>query len=71
MDDVAVVDDVPALAERHALGRNPAAPQRQHQAAAEKAVEPIVVEAHPQPMTDQSRGHGVEDVLGTEGSCCV
>ena len=67
MDDVAVVDDVPALAESHALGRNPAAPQRQHQAAAEKAVQPVIIQAHPQAMADQPRGHGVEHALQHEG----
>ena len=56
MDDMAVVDDVAALALRHRL----AAPQRGNRRRAEEAFEPVVVNADPQAMADQARRHGVE-----------
>ena len=54
MDDVPVVDDVAVLA----VGTRPAARAASATASrAEEAFEPIVVEAHAQPMADQPRGH--------------
>lgn len=56
VDDMAVVDDMAALAFRH----GPAAPQRGDQHGAEEAIEPVVTDAHPRAMADQPRRHGVE-----------
>ena len=52
MDDVTIVDDMAMFAVR--LG--PTAPQDDDGRRALKAFQPIVVEAHPQPVADQARG---------------
>ena len=57
VDDVAVVDDMGAAAVAVAA----AARQGHQMRAAEEDLEPVVVEAHPQPVADEARGHGVED----------
>ena len=57
MDDVAVVDDMGAAAVAVAA----AARQGHQMRAAEEDLEAVVVDAHPQPVADQARGHGVED----------
>jgi hypothetical protein len=57
MNDVAIVDHVSAVA---AFGGNLPAPQGQHQAGTEKAVQPLVIKTNPQAMANQARGHGVE-----------
>ena len=61
VDDVAVVDDVGGAAMPGAA-RSPAARQRQHQRAAEQAFQPIVVEPHPQAVTDQPGRNGIKDM---------
>ena len=58
VNDVAVVDDMGAAVVAVAA----AARQGHQMRAAEEDLEPVVVEAHPQPVTDEARGHGVEDV---------
>jgi hypothetical protein len=63
---VVVVDHVPALATREAIGCDPSAPQGQHQAAAEKAVQPVIIETHAQAMADEARGHGVDPTLPSQ-----
>ena len=52
MDDVTIVDDMTMFAIR--LG--PTAPQGDDGRRALETFEPIVIETHPQPMADQSRG---------------
>ncbi len=64
MDDVPVVDDMAVLAV--AAGRPRGSVIRLR--AAEKQVEPVVVEPHAQPMADQPRGHGVEHLAQREAA---
>ena len=59
VDDVPVIDDVAVLA----VGVRAAAAQRHQRRRAEKAFEPVVVEAHAQAMADQARGHRIEHLL--------
>ena len=56
MDDVPVVDHLAALALRHRL----AAPECDDVRRAEEAFEPIIVDAHPQTVADEARGHSAE-----------
>ena len=51
-DDMPIVDDMTVLAAQ--VG--PAARQGHERRGAEEAIEPVVVEAHAQPMADQARG---------------
>ena len=64
MDDVTIVDDMAKFAVR--LG--PTAPQDDDGRRALKAFQPIVVEAHPQPVADQARGNRVEHLAQREGA---
>lgn len=59
VDDVAVIDDVAMLA----VGVRAAAAQGHQCGRAEEAFEPIVVEAYPEPVTDQARGHRIDTRL--------
>jgi hypothetical protein len=56
MDDVPIVDDMPALAA--GLSASPADSHDGRRA--EEAFEPIIIEMHAQSMADQSRGRSVE-----------
>jgi hypothetical protein len=49
-----------------AAGMRPTAAQRHQRRRAEKAFQPIVVEAHAQAMADQARGHRIEHLLEGE-----
>ena len=51
MNDVAVVDHVPTVA---AFWGDASAPQGQHQAAAEEALQPLVIQANAQAMADEA-----------------
>ena len=64
MDHVPVVNDVTTLAVRDGL----APPERHHGRRAQEAVEPIVVEVHAQPITDQPRRRGVENTAQNEAA---
>jgi len=64
MDDVSVIDDVPMLA----VGVRVATAQRHQRRRTEKAFEPVVIKAHPQPMTDQARGHRIKHPLQDEAA---
>src|SRR5271166_4008524 len=64
MDDVTIVDDMTMFAVR--LG--PTAPQGDDGRRALETFEPIVIETHPQPMADQSRGNRVEHLAQREGA---
>jgi hypothetical protein len=64
MDDVPVIDDVPALA----AGLRTAATQDDQRRRTKKAFEPVVVEAHPQPMTDQAGRHRIEHLFQREAA---
>jgi uncharacterized Zn-binding protein involved in type VI secretion len=57
VDDVAIVDDVGTAA----IAVAAAARQGDHVRPAEEDLEPVVVDAHPQPVADEPRRHGVED----------
>ena len=59
MDDVTIVDDMAMLA----VWLGPTAPQGDDGRRALEAFEPIVIETHPQPMADQSRGNRVGNTL--------
>jgi len=56
VDDVAIVDDLAALA----VALRAPSRQRHQVGAAEKEVEPIIVEPDPQAVADETRGHRVE-----------
>ena len=56
MDHMPVVDDMTVLA----IGMSAAARQRHLMGAAEIDLEPVVIEARPQPVTDQARRHAIE-----------
>jgi hypothetical protein len=64
VNDVAVIDDVAALA----AGMRPAAAQRYQRRGAEKAFKPIVVKTHAQAVADQARGHRIENLLEAEAA---
>src|SRR5271163_227547 len=64
MDDVTIIDDMAMSAAR--LGA--AAPQGENRRRALKAFEPIIVQMHPQPLADQSRGNRVEHFAQDEGA---
>jgi Enoyl-CoA hydratase/isomerase len=64
MDDVSVIDDMRALA---MIGR-PAAAQGEQPCRAEKALKPIVVEAHPQAMANEPRRDRVEHLAQREAA---
>ena len=59
---VPIVDDVNGSA---ALGAPPTR-QGQQEGAAEISLDVLVMDAQPQPMTDQATGHGVEDMAARE-----
>ena len=68
VDDVAIINDVSMLA----TGRlRPAAGEAEHVAGAEEALEPVIVEAHAQALTDQPGRHGIEHLAQDEaaGGC--
>src|SRR5271163_3779714 len=64
MDDVTIIDDMAMSAAR--LGA--AAPQGENRRRALKAFEPIVMQMHPQPLADQSRGNRVKHLAQDEGA---
>src|SRR6202453_5472517 len=64
MNDGAVGDDMAVFATR--LGA--AAPQGEDRRRPLKAFEPIVMQMHPQPLADQSRGNRVEHLAQDEGA---
>jgi GNAT superfamily N-acetyltransferase len=64
VNDMAVVDDMGAAAITVAA----TAGQRHQRCAAEEDLKPVVVEPHAEPVTDQPRGHGVEDAPQHEAS---
>lgn len=64
VDDMPVIDHVCVLV---MIGRA-ASPQRRHLGRAEEADEPVVVEAHGQPMADQPRRHRVEHLPQREAA---
>ncbi len=55
---------VPVLA----VSVRPAAAQRHQRRRTEKAFQPVIIKAHPQPMTDQARGHRIEHPLQDEAA---
>ena len=67
MDDMPVIDDLVVLAR----GMGPPARQRHEMGAADEDIEPVIVEAHPEPVSNQARGHGVEYLAEREaaGGC--
>ena len=56
MDHMPVIDDMPMFA----AGMSPPTGLGQLMGTAEIDFEPVIVEAHPQPVADQARGHTVE-----------
>ncbi len=64
VDDMMVVDHVAALAVRL---RTPAG-QGHHGGRAEEAIEAVVIQADPQLMADQPRGHRIEDLAQGEAA---
>ena len=64
MDDVTIVDDMAMFA----VWLRPPAPQGENGRRALEAFQPIVIETHPQPMADQSRGNRVEHLAQREGA---
>src|ERR1700677_3284515 len=64
VDYMPVVDDVTTPGSQGW----PSTSERHHECGAEKAVEPIVVEMHPQTMADQPRGTGVENAAQHEAA---
>ena len=67
VDDMPIVDDLVVLAQ----GVGPPAQQRQEMDAADEDIEPIIVDAHPEPVSDQAGGHGIEYLAEREttGGC--
>jgi hypothetical protein len=64
VDDVTVVDDMGALV---MIGRATAT-QREQPGSTEKALQPVVVEAHAQAMADEPRGDRVEHLAQREAA---
>ena len=64
VNDVAVIDDVAALA----AGMRAAAAQRHQRCRTEEAFEPIVIETHAQTVADQPRRHRIEHLLEAEAA---
>src|SRR6478735_7847515 len=64
MDDMAIVNHLVVLA-----GSMRAPPREGHEwGAADEQVQPVVEQAHPEPMADQARGHGVEHLAQREAA---
>ena len=64
MDNMAIVDDMATFA----VGLRSPASQGDDKRRALEAFEPVVIKAHAQPMTDQSRGNRVKHLAQREGA---
>lgn len=64
MNDVVIVDNLIVLAIRLSAPSG----QRQQMRAADEDVEAIIEQTHRQPMADQTRRHGVEDLAQGEAA---
>ena len=69
MDHVPIVDDVQRARGFDAAAIGDAyARQGQHRRAAEEALQPVIIQPHPQPVANQARRHGIEDVAQQEAA---
>jgi hypothetical protein len=64
MDNMPVVDHLVVFARWGSTS----ARQRREKGAADEDVQPIVERAHPEPVADQARGHGVEHLAQREAA---
>jgi len=64
---MSVIDDLVVLVR----GVDPPTRQRHEMGAADEDIEPVIVEAYPEPVSDQARGHGIEYLAEREtaGGC--